>query len=100
MAQTTSHNATMSREAAADYLRSIADGLDGGQGSMVMRVGNKDVRLSPPETIDAEVSVTERVRRIRKDVEEVTIQFRWNPVEGADESDPDVEDESGAETDG
>lgn len=99
MAQTTSHDTTLSRQEAADYLRSIADGLDGGPGSMVIPVGNKDVRLSPPERIDAETTVTERSRRIRKDVEEVTIEFRWNPVEGVDESEPDEGAESEADTD-
>lgn len=91
MADTTSHDEETTREEAAAFLRSIADELDSGRGVIEVPIGNKGVKLSPPDTIDTEATVTERSRRLRKDVEELSIEFAWNPAEDTVESEPESE---------
>ena len=98
MAETTTDETKMSRTEAASFLRTIADELDGGAGVVGIPVGNKEIRLSPPERFDAETTVTERSRRLRKDTEEVTITFRWNPTGDTAESDAEPETETEPET--
>lgn len=104
MAETTTHSTEMTREEMADYLRSIADGLGSGSGSVRVPVGNKAVHLSPSDSIESEATVTERSRRLRKDTEEMVLRFKWNPVEDTAESDSgsappqDAESESGSGT--
>lgn len=80
MAETTSQKAEMTREETAEFLRSIADELDSGRDIVRVPIGNKQVRLSPPKTIDAETTVTERSRRLRKNVEELDLEFTWKPA--------------------
>lgn len=87
MANTTSAERKMSREEAAEYLRGIADEMESGRARVTVPVGNKAVGLSPPGTVGSEVAVTERSRRIRKDVEELELTFRWNPTRAVDEDD-------------
>ena len=84
MAERTSHDGEISRAKAAERLRAIADELDAGRGPARVTVGNKEVRLSPPDVLDASVTVTERSRRLRKDTEELSIRFKWNPIADAD----------------
>lgn len=86
MADTTTHDEEMTREEAAAFLRSIADELEPGRGVIEVPIGNKGVKLSPPDTIDTEATVTERSRRLRKDVEQLSIEFTWNPTEDTVES--------------
>ena len=93
MAETTTHNTEMTRKETAEFLRSNADELDSGQEVVSISVGNKEVHLSPPETIDTEATITERSRRFREDIEEMILEFKWNPAKDTDES------ESGFETD-
>ena len=80
MAKRTNFDGKMSRSETADFLRTLADDLDSGAEAVTVEVGNKRVELSPPETINAEVEVTERSRALRKDLEELEIDFQWNPV--------------------
>jgi amphi-Trp domain-containing protein len=80
MAERTSFDTEVSRGETADFLRTVADELDGDSQVVTVEVGNKRVELSPPETVDASVEVTERSRVLRKDVEELNLNFRWNPV--------------------
>lgn len=87
MAEMTSHDEEMTRSEAAALLRSFADELDSGSGVVSLPVGNKDVNLSPPDAIGTEVRVTERSRRLRKDVESVVVEFEWNPTKATAESD-------------
>lgn len=89
MAQTTTQKTEMTRAETAEFLRSIADELDSDRGTVRVQIGNKEVRLSPPETIDSEATVTERSRRLRKDVEELDLGFTWNPTGDTAESDTD-----------
>lgn len=86
MAETTSHDAKLSREEVAALLRSIADRLDSGRATVSVPVGNKEVRLSPPDSVDANVTVTERSRRLRKNTEELALRFKWNPTGGTAEA--------------
>jgi len=91
MAETTSHETELTRAETAKLLRSIADELDSDRQHIRIAVGNKDVQLSPPERLGAAMTVTERSRRIRKDVEKVDLEFTWNPVKTTDESGVDTE---------
>lgn len=93
MAETTTHDTKMTREETAEFLRSIADELDSGRDVVAIPVGNKEVHLSPPETIDTETTITERSRRLRKNIEEMGLEFKWNPAKGTAESEPADESE-------
>lgn len=99
MAETTTDETEMSRAEAATFLRTIADELDAGSGTVGVPVGNKEIRLSPPDRIDAETTITERSRRLRKDTEELSLTFRWSPTGDTTESEPEPEpeDERGEE---
>jgi amphi-Trp domain-containing protein len=92
MAETTTFSGEMTRTELAEFLRAMADELDSGHGKIRIPLGNKEVTLSPPETVDVETTVTERSRRLRKDVEEVDLCFDWNPTQDT------VSDGSDAET--
>lgn len=94
MAEVTTDETKMTRAEAATYLRSIADELDAASGTVDIPVGNKEIRLSPPETVDLETTVTERSRRLRKDTEEVSLTFNWNPTRDTAESDAEAESET------
>ncbi|WP_122090596.1 amphi-Trp domain-containing protein [Halalkalicoccus subterraneus] len=98
MAETTSHDEELSRKEAAAFLRSVADELDSGQEVIEVPIGNKGVRLSPSDVIDTEATVTERSRRLRKDIEELSIEFTWNPTAATVESEAEAETEVGDET--
>lgn len=102
MAETTSHNTELTRAEMAAFLRSIADDLDASDGTVSVQIGNKAVRLSPSDSIDAEATVTERSRRLRKDTEQLALTFKWNPVadtaESAGDSPADAEAESEPES--
>jgi amphi-Trp domain-containing protein len=87
MAERTSFDTEISRSETADFLRTVADELDSKSQVVTVEVGNKRVKLSPPETVDAAVEVTERSRVLRKDVEELDLNFRWNPVTNTAETD-------------
>lgn len=97
MAETTSQKAEMTRDEMAEFLRSVADELDSDRGIVRVQIGNKEVRLSPPETIDTETTVTERSRRIRKDVEQLDLELKWNPARDTVRSEDDSETESESE---
>lgn len=86
MAETTDHSEKRTRAETAELLRDLADELDGGSGRIRVPIGNKEVQLSPPETIDTESRVTERSRRLRKDVEQLALTFQWNPTKDTAES--------------
>lgn len=97
MAETTTDETELTRSEAADFLRTIADQLDDGNRTVDIPVGNKEIRLSPSERIDARTTVTERSRRLRKDTEEVAISLKWHPSGDTAESDdvPETETEPG-----
>jgi len=86
MADTTSHETELTRAETAQFLRAIADELDADKDRIRVAVGNKRVRLSPPERIATEATVTERSRRLRKDVEELDVRLRWTPTKATAEA--------------
>ncbi len=86
MTETTTFDAEMTREETASYLRDIAEQLESERGAVHVPIGNKQVRLSPPDKIDSEATVTERSRRLRKDTEELELSFKWNPTKDTAES--------------
>ena len=86
MADTTSHETELTRAETAQFLRAIADELDAETARIRVAVGNKRVQLSPPERIATEATVTERSRRLRKDVEELELRFRWTPTKATAEA--------------
>lgn len=86
MADTTSHETELTRGETAEFLRSIAEELDADTERIHVAVGNKNVRLSPPERIATEATVTERSRRLRKDVEELELHFKWTPTKATAEA--------------
>lgn len=79
MAETTTNESKLSRSDAASYLREVADELEQSGRTIEVPVGNKNIELSPPEEVRMETTVSERSRSLRKDVEEVTFTFTWNP---------------------
>ena len=95
MAETTTDEREMAREDAAKLLRSIADELDEGGGRIGIPVGTKEIRLSPPGTVTLETTVTERSRRLRRDTEELSLTFKWNPTSDTAESGSEAETEPG-----
>lgn len=98
MAETTTDETRMTRDDAATFLRSIADGLDSGGQTVQIPVGNKEVQLSPSETVNVATTVTERSRRLRKDVEELTLAFDWNPTRDTAEVDTESGSDAGTDT--
>lgn len=73
------------RSQAAERLRTLADELDAesdedDDGSEIsVPVGNKHVRLSPPETIGYEIGVREGSSVLRGSRETVSIKLDWKP---------------------
>jgi amphi-Trp domain-containing protein len=85
MAETTSHETEWTRAETATFLRALADGLEA-EGDLRVTIGNKNVELSPPDSIEMAAAVTERSRRFRKDVEELDLQFKWYPAQATTEA--------------
>jgi len=78
MAERTSNSEKLDRETVADRLEDIATEFRQAEDVRV-RVGNKDVELSPPETVTYEIDVVERSSLLRGDSEAVEIELRWKP---------------------
>lgn len=97
MAETTTNESKLSRSAAASYLRSVAEELEQTGRTIEVPVGNKSIELSPPERVRLETTVSERSRSLRKDVEEVSFTFTWNPssenTRAGEESEAETESE-------
>ncbi|KYH25862.1 hypothetical protein HAPAU_25400 [Halalkalicoccus paucihalophilus] len=92
MAEKTLHEARMSRADVATQLRRLADELDPADedgdtddvegevdGGIEVPVGNKRVRLDPPEEIGYEIGVREGSSILRGDRETVTLTLDWKP---------------------
>lgn len=67
----------LTREEIAERLEELADEFREGTGNI--RVGNKTIRLSPPETIAYEIGVRERSSLLRGSHETVTVKLDWKP---------------------
>jgi len=64
-----------SRAAVADYLRSVADRLDGGD-AVTLRAGDEEVTLDPPASVSFEVKVE---RETNTDETSVEFELEWGP---------------------
>lgn len=78
MAEQTTSDDTLEREAAADRLNDLASELRSGEGVRV-RVGNKNVTLDPPETVNYRIEVIEKRKRFRGSRETIRIELDWKP---------------------
>lgn len=84
MAEKTLNEERLSRSEAAEQLRELADELDAESdeddgGEISVPVGNKHVRLSPPETIGYEIGVREGSSVLRGSRETITLKLDWKP---------------------
>lgn len=78
MSDQTTNAEKIDRDAVADRLNDLAGELRSGE-NMTVRVGNKDVALTPPETVDYRIDVIEKQSRFRGDRETVRIEIDWKP---------------------
>jgi amphi-Trp domain-containing protein len=78
MAERTSSAETLDRAVAAETLTDIASALKEGE-EMRVQVGNKEIELDPPETVNYRIEVTEKRTRFRGDRETVSIELDWKP---------------------
>ncbi|PSP73537.1 amphi-Trp domain-containing protein [Halobacteriales archaeon QS_3_64_16] len=78
MADQTSDSSTMSRDELGEYLRDLAEELEG-EGEANVAVGNKTVTLNPGAEIDCDVEVDERSPMVGSDVEEIVVDMSWQP---------------------
>lgn len=76
MAEKTVHQNELDRSSVAESLRSLADEFESNE-DVHIRVGNKSVRLQPPETVSYEVSVHETSSLIRSSRETITLTLDW-----------------------
>ncbi|MFC6729634.1 amphi-Trp domain-containing protein [Natronoarchaeum mannanilyticum] len=83
MADRTSYTDTVTRDQIADQLRELADAFESSETNV--RVGNKTVNLSPPDSINYQIDVVERSSLLRGKNESVEIELGWKP-EQRDES--------------
>ncbi|PSP96791.1 amphi-Trp domain-containing protein [Halobacteriales archaeon QS_5_70_17] len=83
MADTTQFSEEMSREEVASALHEIAEEFAKGSGeSVTLRLGNKRVTVQPGDSINYDISVTERSSMLRKDRQTLDLNLRWNPNKG------------------
>ena len=76
MAEKTVHESELDRASVAESLRSLADEFESGE-DVHVRVGNKSVRLQPPETVSYEVTVHETNSLLRSSRETITVTLDW-----------------------
>ena len=77
MAEQTSSERQLDRQELGAALHRLADAFEGGEEEIDVEVGNKHVTLSPGETIDYEIEVTERNSRLRKNRESIDLELSW-----------------------
>ena len=63
-----------SRQSTAEFLRELADHLEGGE--VMLRRGDEEVRFALPETVELEIEVTEKVKK-HKTERELEIEIEW-----------------------
>lgn len=78
MSEQTTNAERIDRGVAADRLNDLAGELRDGE-NMTVRVGNKNIALTPPETVDYRIDVVEKQSRFRGDRETVRIEIDWKP---------------------
>ena len=80
MADTTEASQSLSREEAADELEAVANELRGGE-DITVAVGNKSVALTPRDTVDYDIEVSEREPMLGDKRESVSIDLHWKAEE-------------------
>lgn len=80
MADTTSSEAEVSRDEAADLLEDLAGELRG-EGQANVDIGNKTVELSPPSNLTYEIDTEERSPMLGGRRETVSITLGWEAEE-------------------
>lgn len=78
MAEQTTNAESLDRTTAAERLETIATELREGD-EFTVSVGNKDINLSPSESIDYRIDVIEKRARFRGSRETVQIELDWKP---------------------
>lgn len=78
MAEKTTHSDSLDPTDAADRLSDVANALHTGD-NFSIRVGNKEIQLSPAETVEFSIEVVEKRRRFRGNRETIRIELDWNP---------------------
>lgn len=80
MAEKTQFSDEMSREEVASALHELAEQFakEGGE-SATLRLGNKQVTVHPGDTINYDISVTERSSMLRKDRQTLDLSLKWKP---------------------
>ncbi|MXR50801.1 amphi-Trp domain-containing protein [Halovenus sp. WSH3] len=78
MADQTTNAERMDRAAVAERLTDLAEELRSGE-EMKVRVGNKNVVLTPSETVSYRIDVVEKQSRFRGSRETVRIEIDWKP---------------------
>lgn len=78
MAQETKITEQLKREQVADRLNEIARELREGE-DMTVSVGNKDIALSPEDTVNYSINVVEKQSMFRGSRETVRIELDWKP---------------------
>jgi amphi-Trp domain-containing protein len=76
MADSTEHSTKMNREEFAEYLRRLADEFES-EGEIDIPVGNKSVRLHPPDSVKRDIEVVERSSLLRGSKESIELDVRW-----------------------
>ncbi len=76
MANTTESKETVTRKEFATYLRNLADQFES-EGDAQIQVGNKSVTVHPSESVDCEITVTERSAILRGDKEALDLEAKW-----------------------
>ncbi|XVH30721.1 amphi-Trp domain-containing protein [Haloferacaceae archaeon DSL9] len=77
MADTTHNREELPREDVAAYLQDIATEFAAGDGPVTIAVGNKQVELAPPPTVEVDTTVEERSKLLGDTVETITVELRW-----------------------
>ena len=80
MADQTSAESTMDRDELGEYLRELAEELEG-EGNANVPVGNKTVTLHPDREVGCDVNVDERSPMVGSDSETIAIEMSWEPNE-------------------
>lgn len=78
MAEETNSVEQLDRESAADRLNDVASALRDGA-DMTVGVGNKDIGLSPTDTVSYSITVVEKESLFRGSRETVRIEIDWKP---------------------
>ncbi|MFC4357481.1 amphi-Trp domain-containing protein [Halobium salinum] len=76
MADSTEHSSKMNREEFAGYLRRLADEFEK-EGDIDVPVGNKSVRLHPPDSVKRDIEVVERSSILRGSKEAIGLDVKW-----------------------